>query len=657
MNICIPGAERNRRRMIVKNNEKKRSVRIIVSFILALTILTGPSIPAFGALTQAYSGTGNEGGFADPGADSIRPGADYIVSYRDGSGDSGLMSDQEADDVPFDVVSGRELQQLLRDDCLEWFEEDGDAVLLEGDVGDDSDSGIGSEHEGDSDVPDDPENGNESEYYNDDQWHLAMIGAEAAARQGYLGQGVRVGVLDSGVNPHPDLSERLQPGHNYIADASDVDDTSDSYGHGTKVAGLIAAFGENGQIGAAPKADLVPLKVTDGKSVKISAICRAIYGAVDDYDCDVINLSLGVNIEYRSMQEAVEYAESKGVVMVSAAGNNGNTDAYYPAAYKEVIGVGSVDRNEVWYYHSNHNDSVFLTAPGADVRSTTNHDSYDYCTGSSFAVPQVSGAAAVILGIDGTLEPSQVRGILAKTARDKGAKGYDEYYGYGIPDIGAGAKAAIDSGGGDSGEDPADKPCDGGPDCALRAFFDLDCSAWYHHSIHYVLDHGIMAGYGGGRFGPEDSVSRAMAVTLLWRMDGGTPPAEENPFEDVKAGSWYEAPVRWAAEHQITSGVSKDSFAPDDPVTREQFMTFLHRFSVYRGEDGSAYTDTDLSGFNDEADISAWADKSFRWAVGSGLIRGTDAHTLSPKGTTERAQAAAICMRYEQRLEPRKQAS
>ena len=241
-----------------------------------------------------------------------------------------------------------------------------------------------------------------------------------------------MGVVDSGISPHPDLSGRLLPGKTYLNGAGGSVSTEDSYGHGTKVAGLIAGAGAHGYIGVAPEAELVPLKVTDGKTVKISAVCLGIYGGIDDFGCNVLNLSLGVTSEYQSLQEAIAYAAEKNVTVVSASGNAGGTGCYYPAAYDSVIGVGSVDRYGEWSAHSNHNDSVFLTAPGVDVRSTDCGGGYAQANGTSFAVPQVTGAAAVLLGIRPTLRPSDISRIFSQTAADRGAAGYDEYYGHGI---------------------------------------------------------------------------------------------------------------------------------------------------------------------------------------------------------------------------------
>lgn len=351
-------------------------------------------------------------------------------------------------DTPFAVVSEREMRRLDRAGLLEWAEPDGDVLLL----------------------------GALSPYYPDEQWNLDMIGAEAAFRQNCLGQGIRVGVLDSGVNPHPDFGDRLLPGHNYVQDAEDPEDTSDSYGHGTRIAGLVAAAGEAGYIGTAPGAEIVPIKVTDGKSVKVSVICEAIYGAIDDFGCRVLNLSMGVRTDYQSLRDAVAYAEARGVVVVSAAGNSGTSAMYYPAGYETVIGIGAVDCNSVLYYHSDHNESVFLTAPGVDVRSTASRGGYTASTGTSFAVPQVSGAAAVLLGMDGGLSPEEIRRILAETASDAGDEGYDEYFGYGILNL-AGCVSRLTEGEELPGEICSLLP-ETGPATAIRSNVneEIDCT-------------------------------------------------------------------------------------------------------------------------------------------------------------------------------------
>lgn len=378
-------------------------------------------------------------------------GKEYIVKYREGAAPSSR-------DAHFDLVDGRELKRLLRAGTLEWYEEDGEAVLLEDPA---------------------PETG----YDESLQWNLDVIHARGTLERGFQGQGVRVGVLDSGVNPHPALGDRLLPGCNYMEKAKDASDTSDRYGHGTKVAGLIAGADEDGAVGAAPMAEIVPLKITDGKNVKVSAVCRAVYGGIDDFGCSVLNMSLGISEEYQSLREAMDYAEEKGVTVVSAVGNLGKTGYYYPAAYGTVIGVGALGLDGEVYYHSNHNESVLLTAPGAEVRCTSSIGGYAPGSGTSFSVPQVSGAAAVLLGIDAALTPGEIRELLARTAEDRGAEGFDEYYGYGVLSVEGAVSLLL----GEGPEEPA-APCaffpESGPATQVRNFTDAPLSCTYLLAVY-----------------------------------------------------------------------------------------------------------------------------------------------------------------------------
>ena len=341
-----------------------------------------------------------------PAAAAGKTGTDYIIKYKESA--AWLMEDRS---VPFEVVPEAEMRRLREEGLLEWYEPDGEMAFLEDGT---------------------------SPYFGDGKWDLRLIGAERAFQQGALGQGVRVGVLDSGVNRVELLTDCLLPGHNYVEN-EDRNDVTDRYGHGTLVAALIAGQGTDGYVGDAPGAQIVPLKITDGKVVRVSAVCRGIYGAVDDYGCRVLNLSLGFNDHYKALREAVDHAVETGAVVVSAVGNYGNDTLLYPAAYENVIGVGAVDESEQVFTYSNRNDSVFLTAPGVQVKTSGRLGGYTAASGTSFSVPYVSGAAAVLLGLDPLLTPEDVAAILAETARDVGPPGWDASYGWGILDLGESA--------------------------------------------------------------------------------------------------------------------------------------------------------------------------------------------------------------------------
>lgn len=363
---------------------------------------------------------------------------DYIVKYKTSA--AYLM---EEDSVPFDVVSEEEMKSLDAAGLLEYYEPDGEMTFFD-------------------DAP----------YYADDKWDLALINADTALKRQYLGQGVRIGVIDSGINAHTALADNLLTGQSYID--GDASDTADTYGHGTLVAGLIAGMSEDGAIGVASKAQLVPLKVTDGKTVKVSTVCEAMYGAIDDYDCDILNLSLGITSEFQTLKEAVEYADKKGVLIISAVGNAGTSGIIYPAIYDTVIGVGSVDMSGSIYYRSNHNKSVFLTAPGVNVKTTGNTGGYTTATGTSFATPHVTAAAAVLLGIDNTLTSADIMKLLSDTAMDRGDKGYDEYYGYGILNLSKAVCALTCE------DDPLEMPCEFISNSVVRNNTDRDLDCTYY---------------------------------------------------------------------------------------------------------------------------------------------------------------------------------
>ncbi len=465
-------------------------------------------------------------------------------------------------------------------------------------------------------------------------WNLGMIGADAAVEAGYTGEGVRVGVIDSGINSHPDFADRLLAGRNFMEETAHPDLTTDEYGHGTRVAGLIAAV--------APGAELVPLKITNGGSINVSQLCEAIYEGIDEFGCDVLNLSLGISYERESLRAAVAYAEKKGVVIVAATGNDGTGELYYPAVYETVIGVSAVDEYGAVSNRSNHNESVWIAAPGVRVSTTSHRGGYTEESGCSYAVPHVAGAAAVLKSMDPDLTPEGIRTMLSENAADRGIEGYDEYYGWGILNL-SGCVGAL------PGEEDSPREismCARDSACPLADFTDLDRSAWYHDGLHYVLAAGMMDGAGDGRFLPDAPTTRAMVVTMLWRNAGEPYVHYAMRFSDVPPDMWYTEAVRWAAAGNIVSGYDAEHFGPDDPVSREQLAAILFRFSGNGGAGADSTDGKSLERFSDAGEISDWALEAMQWAVSNGLITGVSREALAPSSTATRAQTAAIFMRY-----------
>ena len=337
----------------------------------------------------------------------------YIVKLRD----AGALASAAETCGPFAVVDGGELRRLLSADALEWYEEDAPVALSE------ADAALA---------------GTLSPWYADDMWHLDMIGAAAAYEQGAMGAGVRVGVLDSGIEPHAAFADHLAEGWNYLDDSAD---TGDDYGHGTSVAGLIAGRSEGGFIGVAPEVTLVPLKCFKQKSSKISNVIKGIYGGVDDFGCDILNLSLGFPDDSPALREAIDHAAEMGVLVVASAGNGGSGILSYPSAYDSVLGVGEANSDGSVSLRSNHHKGVYMLAPGEKLTTTHYRGGYTEATGTSFSVPLVVGAAAALWSVKPELTARDIMDLLGQTATDGGDPGYDEYYGWGILNIRAALEA------------------------------------------------------------------------------------------------------------------------------------------------------------------------------------------------------------------------
>lgn len=180
-------------------------------------------------------------------------------------------------------------------------------------------------------------------------------------------------------------------------------------------------------------------------------------------------------------------------------------------------------------------------------------------------------------------------------------------------------------------------------DCPSATFRDLDPNAWYHESIDFVLNAGLMNGMSATEFSPNGKLTRGQMVTILYRMAGSPAADKDAPFTDVKAGRYYTQAIRWAWAEGIANGITPTRFAPEEPITREQMVTFLARYAASTGKEIASQVD--LSSFPDSELISEYAKKSMAWAVENGILNGMDGK-LAPKATATRAQSAAVLQRY-----------
>lgn len=468
------------------------------------------------------------------------------------------------------------------------------------------------------------------------QWCMQMVNAPALWDAGITGRGVRVAIIDSGIfRDHEDLNSNIiETGFNYVTNDTQI---VDRIGHGTAIAGIIAATRNNavGMAGLLCEVRLIPLQVFDRATAYLEPAIYAIKTAVNVHNADVINLSWGIvgggNSE--GLREAIDYAVGRGAIIVAAVGNDG-TEAYsYPAAFPNVIGVGAVGANGALASFSQHNTSVFVTAPGVNVITPGIRDrtTYVYQSGTSFSAPFVTGMAAAARSVNPDMTLEQFKAILQRSTVPRSG-GYNTSYGHGVIDMN---RFVMNLPG-------------------VNWFSDIT-GHWGRDSILFVAEHGLFTGNPDGTFAPNTAMSRAMFVTVLGRLYtqmGGNIPNRNDSFIDTTDDNWYSRYVAWAAEHGIVSGIGDNRFAPTDPVSRQQAAAILARFTVHTGT--AAVGDPErLNPFVDHAQVSEYGRLPMAWAVENGIISGVAVPgglALQPNGESTRAQVAVILQRYVQRM-------
>lgn len=184
----------------------------------------------------------------------------------------------------------------------------------------------------------------------------------------------------------------------------------------------------------------------------------------------------------------------------------------------------------------------------------------------------------------------------------------------------------------------------GGAGCPSHNYTDVDHTAWYHEGVDYAIVNKLMGGKADGIFDPDGITTRAEMVTILYRLDGEPTVTKDVKFDDVPGGQWYSDAINWAAANEIVGGYGNGKFGPDDTITREQMAAILYHYASYKGYDMTKLAD--LAGYADADTVSDWAVTAMQWAVAEGIINGTSTTTLSPSGDSIRAQVATIFMRF-----------
>lgn len=247
-------------------------------------------------------------------------------------------------------------------------------------------------------------------------WGISRVQAPAAHNRGLTGSGVKVAVLDTGISTHPDL--RIRGGASFVPGEPS---TQDGNGHGTHVAGTIAALDNSiGVLGVAPNAELYAVKVLGASgSGSVSSIAQGLEWAGNNM-MHVANLSLGLQAPSATLEQAVNSATSRGVLVVAASGNSGAGSISYPARYANAMAVGATDQNNERASFSQYGAGLDIVAPGVNILSTWPGSTYASLNGTSMATPHVAGAAALVKQKNPSWSNVQIRNHLKNTATSLG---------------------------------------------------------------------------------------------------------------------------------------------------------------------------------------------------------------------------------------------
>lgn len=269
-------------------------------------------------------------------------------------------------------------------------------------------------------------------------WGISRIGS-VSAWQSSQGAGVKVAILDTGVDPlHIDLVNRIKGGYNAITPLTQPNDDN---GHGTHIAGIIGALNNSlGVVGTSPEIELYAVKVLDRNgSGYLSDIIEGLDWAIQNR-IQVINLSLGLGSDVTSFREAISRVNQAGIVQVAAAGNSYGGAVVYPAAYPEVIAISATRSDDAIASFSSIGPAVDLSAPGESIYSTLRNNKYGTMSGTSMSAPHAAGVSGLLLSKptlcdannDTRCDPQEVVSRLQATSEDLGPSGRDDQFGFGL---------------------------------------------------------------------------------------------------------------------------------------------------------------------------------------------------------------------------------
>ena len=489
--------------------------------------------------------------------------------------------------------------------------------------------------------------------YSDQFWinaGFSQINAQAVPRSGLSGDGIKVGVMDTGISTtHPDL--RYVEGYNFLDDNTDVEDEN---GHGTHVAGILAAGQrQNGMLGVAPGVDLYVAKIMDERGQGFeSNMVKSIEWAMEK-ELDIVNLSVGSQNELFALKRMLEIGTEEGMLFVGAAGNRGetvgqSTTVDYPARYPEVIAVGAVTSLDIRAPFSGYGPELEVVAPGVRINSTSTGTSYERKSGTSMAAPYVAGMLAVMKEGHPGLSADELRQKLREDEwiRPLGFTQPNRHTGYGriqfadeIP-VQPLPPAAVKN---LTVRTSALTTTEAVVDVSWEApdEDDLTYRVWRNNRVIYegeetaVTDKLTADGdYTYSVAAVRDSLEsdRVQASPVRIRL-ASAHALLLSTFSDIEEDVWYNDPLAFMVERGLISGYPDGTIRPNAPVTRGEVVAILDRYLDWPDA-------TQQAGFTDTA--GHFAESAIRKAANEGAVQGFRDGTFRPGQAIIRADAAVI---------------
>lgn len=447
------------------------------------------------------------------------------------------------------------------------------------------------------------------------QWGPPRVGLPAAWDITTGAADVVVAVLDSGLNKDiADFSGRIVSPYSALSRSSLWPAWQDTLGHGTAVAAVAAARGNDGQgmAGAAWSVKIMPVKISEAGESDTTILAAAIEYAVNQ-GADVINVSFSGRQTSQALTTAVAYALNHGVVVVAAAGNDGIRSVAYPAALPGVIAVGATTRTDERWPKSNQGTELDVVAPGSQILSYSfkSPTSFALWDGTSLSSPLVAGVAALMLSVDGSLVPEQVAKVIKDTADDLGEVGWDEQYGWGLLDAAEAVERArnhvtsttttlapVTTTSTTATTWPTTTTTTRPPTSTTQPpttttsrirFVDVSqATTSYSAEIDHLASLGIVSGSEDGLFRPRDNLVRQQFAKIIVRACGHAVTGTEiSPFVDVAAQMGTDpfypyCYVAVAYRQGITNGTDPTHFSPFGTLTRAQMVTMVARAAALK---------------------------------------------------------------------------